>query len=787
VLASAVIGVALSACAATGFEGDPLPADPRIDALLAYDPPLALCREVGNDYLVVVVMPWQVDYLSQGAGVDENARMCLAMSERAFTWMEQVLGESPGNVFILADDSNSPGDALRQIYGRGGPAIIEPDLPDRYDEVFHHLVHAWGVGNNRIPAYMALKLDNAYARAIPESAPAVVGGPDLVSGYEASFFNEGVPTYLEWLSAYEVTGRTDFLGKLVEDYLIYRRLATSPRFRELAPVYVEGAVLNWALDEFIRSSTQGAKTIKDFLRDLMRQFVGREFTASEYAAVIRQTAGKDFSSNLRSILAGTIATVEVPDEYWDAYRDLIACKCADPYSLRGEWTPIVAALPQAVYYIQFEIGAVTPLPGPHLVFHGRTCGLHMDSIRKWLAAMLDICSGPSDLTEEMVEEALEVVTGEDESRFFEDWRALGFEVSLQELRDFLAGQYQRMVVGRVSAAGSAEGDSSVAVTQQADADAFADGLAGSEWDGLAPLVYDRQGDAYPPSADITAVYAVVRGDYLCMRMDCAGDLRPLEVRYNFTFMGDELYGDLESQMEGPPKLTVIRGGHELQYYATSAIGRVYEAVIPLDVLGRLPGIDIRAITQPVDQNGTYDGAESIIIGQMATEVAAAVDEGGGISSAPLTSAVGVDAFGDGLPGAEWVAMAPIARDAEGDVTPASSDATALYAVVRNDCLCLRMDYAGPFRPSEVRYCIYFRGSGLDGGVDFVADGPPRLTVIRDGQESEYYILGGMREVLEAVIPLDVLGRPSRLEINAVVQPFDQSWAYDGIETSIDGL
>jgi hypothetical protein len=234
----------------------------------------------------------------------------------------------------------------------------------------------------------------------------------------------------------------------------------------------------------------------------------------------------------------------------------------------------------------------------------------MDSIEKWVFAMRDVCPLASDLTEELVERGLEVVTGEDESRFFENWRALGFEVSLQELRAFLAGCYVR---------------------------------------------FDKR--------------------------------------------------------------------------------------------------DARIAEQ----------------------------------NALLPQIVGMDAFADGLAGSEWAKVAPVASDARGDVASPSLDVTAFYAVVHGEYLCVRMDCAGEFSPSEVRYCLYFRGSGLDGGVDFVADGLPRLTVVSSGKESEYYIPGGMGEVLEAVIPLDVLGRPSSLEIIAVVQPLDQSWAYDGIEATIDGL
>ena len=599
----------------TRLIGDPLPNDWRVSELLKYEPLLVSCLRLDDDYLVCFVFWWDLACMGEGAALEANVSDAMSILARAFLRLEELLGESRDDVFILVDDAprSSPGaPMLVEIYGKGRLGFRCYWPPDIYDDLVHHLVHAFGLGWPNAPGFVAFDWGEPYREYIT---------PGLDDADKEAVIHEGIPTYLQFLVAYDVTGRSLFLGKLVETYLVYQRVFGDPHFYEnegafdyvAFPSYFEGPVFVWMVDQFIRNGSADERTIADLLRQIMNRFSGRDYpmTGRDLVQMVSTLSGSDFGPTLVRFLKGERLTVDIPAEGWQGFKELVAYKLSHPQiacwrAFCSDNLLPLGPLPEVLYFVHFELETWAGMA--HYTLQHKTCSMGYDLLYDWCVEVRTRAGAAvGDVSEDDLEQVLGAMTGHDESGFLEKWRELGFTCSLDELRQWLA----QPLPGSQSAS---SGPLAVPAAWGEPADpAFGDGLVGDEWTGIAPAGTDPKDIGLPPYQDIVTVYLLADTRYLHIRIDFAGrpDVR-LGARYLVNFTAPGIHGDLESQPNGTVILSVIGEARDEQWIALASICEVFEASIPLEALGNPSTLQILCTVQPREGSLRYDDLEELL-------------------------------------------------------------------------------------------------------------------------------------------------------------------------------
>jgi len=139
---------------------------------------------------------------------------------------------------------------------------------------------------------------------------------------------------------------------------------------------------------------------------------------------------------------------------------------------------------------------------------------------------------------------------------------------------------------------------------------------------------------------------------------------------------------------------------------------------------------------------------------------------------------------DGFPGEDWTSTSPVFSDPSGDTLVAGADITSVYAFTDSQYLYLRVDFAdgAPVAsmnssPGAILYSINLESSDWGRGVQYAVQNHYSFAVpslyTQDGPRPIAMSIG---EVIEAVVPLALLGRPSSVRMLVETRPMTGKWA-----------
>ena len=326
---------------------------------------------------------------------EEEMELYLDKTHEAIQRLTDIFGYWPGgNSYIVT--SRSEGDDLHSLTGFN--YWVPSWTRERQPDMHHHVTHAW-IWRNQLAIN---DIDN--------------------------WLEEGIPIYYQAELPYRMENDDMWLGLHYLHHLVVERAEQHQLMDKFTIYYyAQNHMRALALDREIRSASDGASNI-----DTLMNYIGREYglnsprmTHSQMISAINHVAGEDLGDFYNRHMSGIIAREMPPvenfiDEYEKPFLKWLDTYAATPGYVSGESrTMLLIALEMGIHH-----------PEGHETEHsiaGRTNPYMLREFRK------AISGNQTPFTEDVVIEALNSITGVDQSDFFEFYTVGEYRPSVDEV------------------------------------------------------------------------------------------------------------------------------------------------------------------------------------------------------------------------------------------------------------------------------------------------------------------------------------------------------------------
>ena len=501
------------------------------------------------------VLSFDRDWEFQSSGAQEAVETYAQQAAQAIEKFSQIFGESPYPIFTFYSNFQAGGwvyPGTREIVGG-----YQYWPKGRYSELIGHLLYSW------------LSFWNG--------ASPVVAHPLIAKGLGEEYLGSKL--------AYDITGEEHYLGQLYSYYLVYARAyGTSYYEKNYAGgdeivIYYKGAVLGMYLDHLIQQETHGQKSLEDVFGYLYQRYKnsGHVVTPFDLQRALDQVTGKSHADIFGKYVYGNqrIPVEDFLTPYEKAFPSFIQELQRDfPKNYQGSIIP---------YFVDVEMAL--PL-AYHLPF-----GILIEPYYQQFADYMKTHYDVDKLTEQNVDEALTHLTKHPISGFFERWRNIYKNVTVEEMKQWLEG--------KLDAAFTREGAgvSEMSSVPLEGALIRADGRS-DDWPEIGPFKTDPKEPSI--ADDITAFYTLEDTQYLYLRLDGRfSSSPPAQLTFDMwlkPFSGESRRIQVSTEISAPTTLHVVPLDNEGQpifdkqvmYVGCAFSATTYEAVIPWKILGKLP-------------------------------------------------------------------------------------------------------------------------------------------------------------------------------------------------------
>lgn len=315
-----------------------------------------------------------------------------------------IFGENPYHVMLMY--TNFCADVSGTYYYYGGNAGMfvggcQYWPPERYDELTGHLLYEW--------------------YGFPNTSETLVSSVDFIS--------KGLgESYLGCKMAYDLTGDPVYLGKFYQYYLVYKRALDTPYMLldEVRNKYYKGGVAGLYLDSLVQKETQKRKSIYDVFSYLYRKYRNSSHCISteDVEEAVNTITAVDNSVVFDKYIYGDqeIPVEEDIEPYRDSFGRFLSVLDSDAFGKAYHSSPIP-------FFVDLEMA----VPLAHHIPFGLLCDEYYRSFAKYIFANYAV----DTLTQANVEFALQKLTGQDCTGFFDRWKDSYGELTIGEMKEWL--------------------------------------------------------------------------------------------------------------------------------------------------------------------------------------------------------------------------------------------------------------------------------------------------------------------------------------------------------------
>jgi len=362
----------------------------------------------GIDYIFVVLESsrnncgliefWKSDY---GTTPEEEMKIYIDYISESVEFFRDVFGFWPGGNRYLISTLITEVEYLHMNHGF--KYEMQPWTRNRRADVPHHVAHAW-----------------------------IWSKPINLNNEEHALIMEGIPTFYQSELTTDIYNDDKWRGLNYFHYLCLKRAEHFDlRDKETIKTYAQSHMQILALDRLIKNETNGTKNIDDLMALLGQRFgkKGEYFYRQDLINAINDLTNTNITDFYMDYLAGGVSKNMPPvEDFIDEYKETFF-KWLDTYDVR--YGSDVKFL-RTMVLIQLEIGLHSK--NVHETEHNTSgrVGLYLlDEFRQ------EILKYDKPLNEQKVKETLSLITGVDQSDFFDFYTIGEFRPSVSHIEEWL--------------------------------------------------------------------------------------------------------------------------------------------------------------------------------------------------------------------------------------------------------------------------------------------------------------------------------------------------------------